>query len=278
MISKKCDSQCRLIKFLSIHVGLSYTIARSLLKKKDIKVNGKRVSKDMMLDSGDEVIVYYEVKAEYFQPIAETNEIAIFFKPKQIASETFSDKIENYFGHDYLLVHRLDFNTDGLIIFAKGKEALTRMIDAFNKGFVVKKYITLVSGICTKEGLFEAYITVDPILNKSQVSLKPTPVSKHIKTIIKCLKFGNDTSLLEITLVTGKRHQIRAHLAFLGYPIIGDTKYGNFDVNKKLNISMQCLTAYSLAFKFTPGHPYIHLNQMEVKLPDEFIQNMLKEF
>jgi 23S rRNA pseudouridine955/2504/2580 synthase len=254
-------------------MGIGFTIIRRLLKQKDIRVNDVRVSKDITLLPGDEVVVYTKVQSKKPMLVFDKKEITIFYKPKQISSETFRDKVAEFYGDNYQLAHRLDFNTDGLIILAKTENALKHMIDAFCKGSVQKKYLALVYGNCTLEGTFDAYITKDLDINKSYVSLLPNERSKTIRTIIKPAKKGLETTLLEIVLKTGRTHQIRAHLAFLGYPIIGDTKYGMFDVNKKFGIEVQCLTADSISFSFPQNHFFHELNQTIVKTPFTFYSN-----
>ena len=150
--------------------------------------------------------------------------------------------------------NRLDRNTSGLILAGKtptGTHYLTRVI---RDRSVSKYYLAAVLGECEKEGKFTAYLTKDRKKNIVNISDKKIDGSSEIVTDISMISYNEkmDCALLEIDLITGKSHQIRAHLAHLGNPIIGDVKYGNKVLNaifnRKFGIRSQMLTAYRIDF------------------------------
>lgn len=149
--------------------------------------------------------------------------------------------------------HRLDRNTTGLVLFAKNETVLEILLQKFKNHEIEKHYLATVYGIPTKkQATLTAYLFKDA--KKSLVYISDTPKKGYEKIItsyqvIKENKKEN-TSILDVNLHTGKTHQIRAHLAHIGYPILGDGKYGNNVVNKKFGFKTQQLTSYSLAFNF----------------------------
>ena len=232
-----------------------------LLKNKDIKVNGQRVSKDVLLHKGDIVCYYTTPKQEEkqaYQIVYQDENFLIADKESGVNSEAvYADiarKREAYF------IHRLDRNTKGLLAFALNVKAETALLQAFKKQNVEKKYHALCLGVVSsREETLTAYLKKDE--KKALVMIYDTPVKESVKIVTEYKVLDNrkdGTSLLEVTLHTGKTHQIRAHLAHVGYPILGDMKYGNFLENKKRNLSRQCLIAKSLRFCLQGEYEYLN--------------------
>lgn len=132
-------------------------------------------------------------------------------------------------------VHRLDKEVGGLVIFAKTSKGLSRMQDCLRKGLIEKIYYAEVEGVLKKkQGRLINYLFKQP--HKSLVVDEKTKEAKKAELNYKVLKEENSQSLLEIELITGRYHQIRAQLANLGHPIIGDAKYGSTRVNKTIKL------------------------------------------
>ncbi len=125
------------------------------------------------------------------------------------------------------VVHRIDRPVAGLVVFAKTSKALTRLNDMLQKGEIHKTYWALVEGKRDeKEGEIESWLQSDGRLNKTRVVSKGTPDAKLSKLRYRVLAEGDRYSLLEVNLLTGRKHQIRAQLSSTGTPIKGDLKYG----------------------------------------------------
>ena len=218
---------------------------RTLLKNRDIRVNGERVSKDMPLQKGD-VVSYYLTPAQTektaYTVVYEDDNITVTDKESGVNAEAvffaLSEKGECYF------IHRLDRNTEGLMIFARNRESEEALLKAFRERQVVKVYHALVCGVPKKKHAVEqAFLIKDE--QRALVKVNAHRGDK-IVTEYEVLEERGDTSLIKVTLHTGKTHQIRAHLAYLSHPVLGDRKYGNGALNQKYHATRQRLLAKEL--------------------------------
>lgn len=225
----------------------------TLLKRRDIRVNGVKTDKNIPLSAGDEV-VYYTSPAEEaktaFTEIYRDENILVCDKESGVNSEavfyTLSQKEECYF------IHRLDRNTAGLIVFALNKAAEEDLLLQFKNHTAVKEYSALVFGRPPKkEDTVVLCLTKDERAAKVRASAKKGE-GLTAKTYYKTLKSEGDFSLLEVRLYTGRTHQIRAVTAYLGCPVAGDEKYGNEKLNKKYALTRQCLISRRLTL-FSSG-------------------------
>lgn len=229
---------------------------RTLLKAREIRVNGARVSADTPLKQGDIVRYFLTPKQESraaFSVVYEDGNVIVADKESGVNSEAvFSALCER--GETYF-IHRLDRNTAGLLVFAKNAEAEGELLSAFRDRRVEKIYLARVVG-CPKEkhAVCTAYLKKDAAASRVRVSSKP--VGEKIITEYEVLE-GGETSLLRVTLHTGKTHQIRAHLAFLGCPIVGDEKYGDGAYNRAHNAVRQKLVAKRLTLHCTGALAYL---------------------
>ena len=231
-----------------------------LLKKKDIKVNDKKVGEDIMLSKGDKVTYYLPLKQEQkpaFYSVYEDENILIVDKESGVNSEAVFAALKRQ--GEYYFVHRLDRNTRGLLVFAKSHESNSVLLDAFKDRAVEKRYHALCFGTANpKETVLTAYLKKEEARSLVKIFDTPAHGAEKIITAYRVLNESEETSLLEVSLHTGKTHQIRAHLAHIGLPIVGDMKYGVTDKNRALGVSRQRLVAYSLRFSLQGKFSYLN--------------------
>lgn len=258
------------------------------LRKKDIRVNGKKQNEKYFLEEGDIVEIKYitsnkENKPKFIQvnfsgmktAYEDENLLVIEKWPgilvhpdKDEKEPTLTDYALSYLKEKGAYVpeneitftpapcNRLDRNTSGLVMFGKTFEGLKSINETIREDRVRKYYVALVKGK-VKDGLYTGYILKNQETNISKVYEKEVPNSKKIAMEVTTTQTNGAYSLLEINLITGRSHQIRAHLSQLGNPIIGDDKYGDRKLNSffknKYGLEFQYLYAYKLVFKEMKG-------------------------
>ena len=264
---------------------LSYNSIRKLLRQKDIKVNDKRIKEDVLLSVGDSVSVYLPDSESFnLKVVFEDENVIVVFKPRKI--ETVSEQgesdlikaVSDYLNSECYAVHRLDRNTEGLVIFAKNNDAKKSLDIAIKKRKIEKFYLALVNGVLSKDSDdMIAYLKKDSKKAIVDVVDEPKEGYEKIETKYKILKINNDVSLVEVELVTGKTHQIRAHFAHIGHFVIGDEKYGDSKINKIFKSRYQNLCAYKLVFHFESGDFLSYLDGKVVEVDKskiKFCQNL----
>ena len=246
------------------------------LRKKDIRINEKRVSENITVHSGDIIKVFicdaFLENVPNFSIVYEDEFILVVNKPSNL-EVVGSSSLTSILEKNYSFIkpcHRLDMNTRGLVLFAKSQEALDILLKKFKNKEIEKHYLATVYGILPiKKAKLISYLFKDS--KKSLVYISDTPKKGYQKIITSYCVLNedkkNNTSLLDINLETGKTHQIRAHLAHIGFPIIGDGKYGKNEINKRFSKKTQMLESYYLKFNFcTPNGFLEYLNGKEINL------------
>ena len=256
---------------------INYNTFCKVLRKKDIKVNGKRTNKDILVYSKDIIEIYLpnSEKRLNIEIIYEDENILVINKKANIevvGEKSLTTQIQEYYKEKNIKpmpCHRIDRNTTGLVLFAKNNEALEILLNKFKNHEIEKHYLALVYGIPKeKHKVLEDYLFKDNKKSQVYISNSYKKGYQKIITIYKVLEERKDnTSLLDVEIKTGKTHQIRAHLAYIGYPIIGDGKYGKNEINKKFHKKYQCLKSNELKFNFTtPSGILDYLNGKSIKI------------
>ena len=229
--------------------GFSFANVNKMLRNKDVKVNGRPEKQNVDVFVGDEIAFYFSngmLNAKY-DIVYQDEDVYIIYKHAGI--ETDGEKGIVKLLDKAIAVHRLDRNTEGLVVFAKNRECEEKLIRAFKIGSIHKLYLAEVVGkMDCKDQIFDAFLIKDADNSRVKIVDKKEKNAVAIKTKITTLKSQNQSSMLKIELFTGKTHQIRAHLAYLGHAIIGDGKYGKNVDNKKFQQNRQKLACFCLKF------------------------------
>lgn len=307
---EKNDAGQRLDRFLRKYLSQAPLSRIYRAIRKDVKINGKRGKEDTVLEEGDELSLYISdeelksftetkktVKAKrQFKIAYEDENILVAEKPFGLLTHGDSHEKKNTLANqvtDYLIqkgdynprtertftpapANRLDRNTTGLVLFGKNSESLRALNSMLrDRSAVSKYYITVVRGHLEDELVLSDRLVKNNAENKVKILSADSDKGRQIITVVRPLETGRWYSLVEAELVTGRTHQIRAHLKSAGYPLIGDTKYGDARVNRmvseKYRLNTQLLHAYRLVFGEVSG-PLEYLSGMEIKaqMPEGF--------
>ena len=307
---KKNDAGQRLDKFLTKAVkGLPTSMMYKLIRTKKIKVNRKRTEQKYILCEGDEIQLF--IKDEFFDsPEKDTSidtlssirpKLSVVYEDKNIillnkrpgvlvhedtegADNTLNMHLKAYLYQrgEYdpedeqsfapALCNRIDRNTGGIVIAAKTAEALRIMNQKIKDGQVSKFYVCAVHGVPkVKQATLTAWLKKDSSNNMVTISDDKRPGYKEIITKYRVLKTRGDRALLEIDLVTGRTHQIRAQMAHIGHPLLGEGKYANNRADRAEGYKYQALYAYRIRFDFVGNDALTYLAGKEFSLGEEEI-------
>ena len=312
---KKNDAGQRLDKFLTKAVkGLPMSLMYKYIRTKKIKVNRARTEQKYILQEGD--IVQLFIKDEFFDSPEKDNSALANINPKLtivyeddniilcnkrpgvLVHEDDEGKDNTLIMHikAYLyqkgeydpeneqsfapaLCNRIDRNTGGIVIGAKNAEALRVMNEKIKNDEISKFYYCVVHGKMPKKSdTLTGFLLKDSDKNQVKIFEKQVKGSKNIITKYKVVSEKNGMSLLEIELVTGRTHQIRAHMSYIGHPLLGDGKYGINKDDRAKGYKYQALYAYRLRFDFDDDSGALgYLKGKEVKLKKDDVW-FLKDF
>ena len=283
----KNDAGQRLDRFVGKSLPLlPSALLQKYIRLKRIKCNGQRASRDQRLQEGDVLQLY--INDEFFEQPREDNMFLTLFKPSLdivyedenimllnkrpglVVHADETEKVNTLINHiqAYLyqkrewnpkwenaftpaLCNRIDRNTGGLVIAAKNAETLRIINEKIRDREIEKRYLCITLGRPNPpKGTIECFLLKDEKKKTARVYHKPVPGGKTAITHYQTLESRGELSLVEVTLETGRTHQIRASFADLGCPLLGDGKYGRGDVNRRYGETRQALYSYKLTFDF----------------------------
>lgn len=307
---QKNDAGQRADRFLSkAYPNLKTALVCKLMRKKRIKLNGARTEPNVILKEGDVFRFYLsdellakepakrkfdidDISAE-INVIFEDENILLIDKPAGLVvhedndntADTLINRVLSYLHGkgEYIpeqensfvpaLVNRIDRNTSGIVIAAKNAEALRVLNQKVRDREIRKLYLCRVLGTPEpRAATLTAYLKKLPDENHVIISDKRQDGFLTIKTKYRVLDIGEETSLVEVDLLTGRTHQIRAHFSHIGHPLLGDGKYGDNAVNKRYHAKTQALCSYKLMFKFTTDAgalEYLNGREFSIEAPDK---------
>lgn len=314
LVVKKNDANQRLDKFLlKKFKTMPKKMAYMYIRKKCVKVNGKKATPEVMLKEND-LLTFY-IKDEFFDNIQEENyeflkapkNLKIIYEDENIIlldkkpgvivhqdksyhfdclllrlqhylydNGEYNPKEENCFAP--ALVNRIDRNTGGIVIGAKNAESLRILNQKMKDRELHKFYLCLLINKPKKDNaILLDYLIKNEKTNKVTVLRNEKQGAKKILTKYSVLETNNNLTLCEVELLTGRTHQIRAHMSSIGCPILGDNKYGNKKLNQKYSLSKQCLYSYKLAFDFTTDSGILsYLDKKDFSTNDIWFMDYLK--
>ena len=235
------------------------------LRENKIKLNGKKLPLSTRVQNGDVIRLFLQDEQLEARPLPtavfvyEDNDILIANKPAGIevdgpAADTLLKRVQATLtangqpGHA-VLCHRLDTGTSGLVLLAKNREAESFLTGAIKQRRIEKRYLCVTFGHPQPPAaLLRDYLLKDAARGVVRVVSSPSDGAREILTGYETLAVSGRLALLEVELITGRTHQIRAHLASIGCPILGDSKYGNNAANRELHFKYQALCAWELRF------------------------------
>ena len=289
------ESKKRIDAYLAEKTDYSRVTIQRLIDEKKITVNGKNIKASYKVQLDDDIEIE-EVEAKEISLKAqdipvdvlyEDNDIIVINKPKGMVVHPANGNPDGTLVNAVMaickdslsgiggeirpgIVHRLDKDTSGVIIVAKNDKAHINLSEQIKNHEVEKTYIAIVRG-----NIPENEATINMPIGRSTKDRKKMAVTKSGKNAVthfKVLKRHNNYTLVEVKIETGRTHQIRVHLAEIGFPIIGDTVYSNG--KNEWGVEGQCLHAKSIRFK----HPITNKEMfIEAPLP-EYFENIIKEF
>jgi 23S rRNA pseudouridine955/2504/2580 synthase len=287
-----------------------------MLRKKRIKYNKKKAQGNEKLSVGDTIQLYLaeetidqfqEVKKikkteKTFEVVYEDEQLLLCNKPLGLlvhpdrpdGQHTLTEEVLSYLvengeydpctakGFVPSICNRLDRNTSGIVIVGKNLGSVQEINEMIQHNRIKKFYLTLVKGVVKKQGILKGYHVKNEKTNQVKIYHSYQEGSKQVETHYNPIENNGQYTLMEIELVTGRSHQIRAHFAEIGHPLIGDSKYGDHEINgyiqKQYGLKYQFLHAYKIIFR--EGYnsmAYLNGQSFTAKIPSIYEQILKKE-
>ena len=303
LVISKYEAGQRFDKFLAKYMELApKSFFYKMMRKKNITLNGKKAAGNEKLEKGDTVKLFLsEETIEGFREkkkravhtgakldiLYEDEQVMLINKPAGMLSQKAEkgdiSMVEHLISHlldtgevteEMLktfrpsLCNRLDRGTEGLVLAAKSYTALRDLNTIIRDDLMKKEYLTITVG-APPQGRFVAWLQHSEKNNKVHIHARESEGCKQIITEVTVIRQAGPFALCRIGLITGRTHQIRAHLAYLGHPVLGDIKYGNRKMNERSGLKTQALCAQRLTFGRIPEENTLHyLSGKVIKLND----------
>lgn len=286
-VENACDSSDYILN--KYGETLSFGRLMKLYRQKDVKVNGRRINKRVRLEKGDELEVYFDgdenilraldnKKPDNKKPVKTVysdENIVICEKPPKISSENFYATVKSEYAQA-VYTHRLDTNTRGLIFFALNQKAYDELYNGLKNRDFKKYYYCVVNGrVESDNGVLNGFLFKDAKKGEVKIYDEKVRGSLPVKTAYEVVERGENSSLLKVELITGRTHQIRAHLAHAGHFILGDGKYGVEKINRLHKAKGQLLVSAEIVFKFDKDELLYYLNGKDFKINCDFLKAYL---
>ena len=242
------------------NTDLGYYRIHKIIKNRSVKINGVRVGVDQNVNIGDLVCAYLpDREKDSIEVVYRDENILVVSKSTGIevqGEDSLTERINNILTDaEAIPVHRLDRNTMGLVVFALNKTAEKELLDSFKVREIDKTYNCIVVGTPRQPNAkLKGYLFKDSkksLVYVSEIQKQGyVPIETHYQLV---KRLNNELSLLEVKPITGRTHQIRAHLASIKLPILGDGKYGINRINHKYRVKTQLLCCTKITFHFKQG-------------------------
>lgn len=249
---------------------------REAFDRRDVKLDGKRVQKETSVCSGMNVQLYTPFQVQ-IPVVYEDEKILLLNKPAGVNCDedawggmTVLSLARKHAKGEYLprLCHRLDNPTCGLLLLCKDEESEDILFRVFKEHRLTKIYQCLVRGeMRPSSGTKTAFLVKDAEKSKVRVVTHETPGAVPIATQYETLGFDGTLSLLRVTLLTGRTHQIRAHMSFLSHPLLGDDKYGDRELNRRMKAAGLKLCATELTLHPDGALQYLDGRRFSIQAP-----------